>query len=181
MWTKTTCWTEVFRLTITRVCEFVGFALNEIRHLALSCFLVFLLQTFTPHMQSGAAKAIRGSMDSDSSKLYRRTSSSIDQQQGNFSLELWKMAFRDACERICPVRAGGHNCGCLPVLSKLVVFYTIILSWKHLKTLELYKWTMHHMNHSRCYAWHNILQKSGRVLMEIMWWQSCVTSELFII
>ncbi|KAK4417881.1 hypothetical protein Salat_2200800 [Sesamum alatum] len=77
-------------------------------------------QTFTPHMQSGAAKAIRRSMDSDSSKLYRRTSSSID-QQGNFSLELWKMAFRDACESICPVRAGGHDCGCLPVLSKLIM------------------------------------------------------------
>ncbi|KAI3473856.1 hypothetical protein Pfo_028037 [Paulownia fortunei] len=76
-------------------------------------------QTFTPHMQSGAAKAIRRSMDSYSSKLYRRTSSSIDQEQGSFSLELWKKAFRDACERICPVRAGRHNCGCLPVLSKL--------------------------------------------------------------
>ncbi|KAI3472528.1 hypothetical protein Pfo_028022 [Paulownia fortunei] len=48
------------------------------------------------------AKAIRRSMDSYSSKLYRRTSSSIDQEQGSFSLELWKKAFRDACERICP-------------------------------------------------------------------------------
>ncbi|KAI3474512.1 hypothetical protein Pfo_029422 [Paulownia fortunei] len=67
------------------------------------------------------AKAIRRSMDSYSSKLYRRTSSSIDQEQGSFSLELWKKAFRDACERICPVRAGRHNCGCLPVLSKLIM------------------------------------------------------------
>ncbi|KAL8475281.1 hypothetical protein ACS0TY_028096 [Phlomoides rotata] len=78
-------------------------------------------QTFTPHMQSAAAKAIRRSMNSDSSKLYRRTSSSIDQQQGNCSLELWEKAFKDACERICPVRAGGHECGCLPVLSKLIM------------------------------------------------------------
>ncbi|KAK6155279.1 hypothetical protein DH2020_009527 [Rehmannia glutinosa] len=78
-------------------------------------------QTFIPHMQSGAAKAIRRSMTSDSSKLYRRTSSSIDQQQGNFSVELWKKAFGDACERICPARAGGHDCGCLPVLSKLIM------------------------------------------------------------
>ncbi|KAK6117486.1 hypothetical protein DH2020_048764 [Rehmannia glutinosa] len=70
--------------------------------------------------QSGAAKAIRRSMASDSSKLYRRTSSSID-QQGNFSVELWKNAFGDACERICPARAGGHDCGCLPVLSKLMM------------------------------------------------------------
>ncbi|KAG8384953.1 hypothetical protein BUALT_Bualt04G0171700 [Buddleja alternifolia] len=78
-------------------------------------------QTFTPHMQSGAAKAIRKSMNSDSSKLYRRTSSSMDEQQGNFSLELWKKAFKDACERICPVRAGGHDCGCLPLLSRLIM------------------------------------------------------------
>ncbi|KAK4392886.1 hypothetical protein Sango_1759400 [Sesamum angolense] len=77
-------------------------------------------QTFTPHMQSGAAKAIRRNIDSDSGQSYRRTSSSID-QQGNFSLELWKMAFRDACERICPVRAAGHDCGCLHVLSKLIM------------------------------------------------------------
>ncbi|XP_073120965.1 uncharacterized protein [Henckelia pumila] len=77
-------------------------------------------QTFTPHMQSSAAKSINRSMDSDSSKL-RRTSSSSEQQQGTFSLELWKKAFRDACERICPVRAGGHDCGCLPILSRLIM------------------------------------------------------------
>lgn len=82
-------------------------------------------------MQSGAAKEIRRSMDSDSSKLYRRTSSSIDQQQGNFSLELWEKAFKDACERICPVRAGGHECGCLPVLSKLVLLTPLSLYGKN--------------------------------------------------
>ncbi|KAL3829500.1 hypothetical protein ACJIZ3_018302 [Penstemon smallii] len=78
-------------------------------------------QIFTPHMQCGATKDIRISMNSGSSKLYRRTSSSVDQEQGNYSLELWKKAFRDACERICPVRAGGHGCGCLPVLSRLIM------------------------------------------------------------
>ncbi|KAH6835111.1 EEIG1/EHBP1 protein amino-terminal domain protein [Perilla frutescens var. hirtella] len=78
-------------------------------------------QTFTPHMQSGTAKEIPSSVDSEPSKLYQRTSSSVDQQQGSFSLELWKNAFRDACERICPVRAGGHDCGCLPVLSKVIM------------------------------------------------------------
>ncbi|KAL6587408.1 hypothetical protein OROMI_000386 [Orobanche minor] len=78
-------------------------------------------QTFTPHMQSGNAKEIRSSLDSESSMLYRRTSSSVDQHQGNFSLELWKKAFRDACERICPVRAGGHDCGCLPALSRVIM------------------------------------------------------------
>ena len=71
-------------------------------------------------MQSAAAKAIQRSVSSDMSKIYRRTSGSGDQEQGNFSLELWKKAFREACERICPVRAGGHECGCLPVLARLV-------------------------------------------------------------
>ncbi|CAI9766697.1 unnamed protein product [Fraxinus pennsylvanica] len=78
-------------------------------------------QTFTPHMQSGVANEICRSMSSDSIKFYRRTSSSGDQQQENFSSELWKKAFRDAYERICPVQAGGHECGCLPVLSRLIM------------------------------------------------------------
>lgn len=78
-------------------------------------------QTFTPHMQSGTAKEIPSCGDSEPSKLYQRTSSFVDQQQGSFSLELWKNAFRDACERICPVRSGGHDCGCLPVLSKVIM------------------------------------------------------------
>ncbi|PQM40106.1 uncharacterized protein Pyn_24164 [Prunus yedoensis var. nudiflora] len=71
-------------------------------------------QTLTPHMQSVAAKELNEGVDSGSRKNYRRTSSSIDQEQSNFSLDLWKKAFRDACERLCPVRAGGHECGCLP-------------------------------------------------------------------
>ncbi|KVH92775.1 uncharacterized protein LOC112515961 [Cynara cardunculus var. scolymus] len=75
-------------------------------------------QTLTPYMQSAAAKAIVRIVDSGSGK---KTSSSHDQEQANFSMELWKTAFMDACERICPVRAGGHDCGCLPVLSRLVM------------------------------------------------------------
>ncbi|KAL2500159.1 C2 NT-type domain-containing protein [Abeliophyllum distichum] len=78
-------------------------------------------QTFTPHMQSGAANAIRRNMNSDISRLHRKTSSSAYQEQGYFSLELWKRAFRDACERICPVRAAGHECGCLHMLSRMIM------------------------------------------------------------
>ncbi|KAG6513329.1 hypothetical protein ZIOFF_023653 [Zingiber officinale] len=44
-----------------------------------------------------------------------------DQHQGFFSINLWKSAFRDAFTRICPVRAGGHECGCLPVLARKVM------------------------------------------------------------
>lgn len=78
-------------------------------------------QTLTPYMQSAAARAIVRVVGSESSKVCQRTSSSRDQEQANFSAELWKTAFMDACERICPVRAGGHECGCLPVLSRLVM------------------------------------------------------------
>ncbi|XP_044494010.1 uncharacterized protein LOC123217229 isoform X2 [Mangifera indica] len=72
-------------------------------------------QTFTPHMQSAAAKG------SGSRKTSGKRYGLGDQEQGNFSVELWKKAFKDACERLCPIRAGGHDCGCLPVLAKLVM------------------------------------------------------------
>lgn len=78
-------------------------------------------QILIPHMQSGAAKEIRGSMNSLISKVYRRTASSDNEERGSYSSELWKKAFKDACERICPVRAGGHECGCLRFLSKLIM------------------------------------------------------------
>lgn len=72
-------------------------------------------------MQSVGAKEIDKSSGSGLRKSYSRTSSSGDQEeQGNFSLELWNKAFRDAFERLCPVRAGGHECGCLPMLARLV-------------------------------------------------------------
>ncbi|XP_074306953.1 uncharacterized protein LOC141642154 isoform X2 [Silene latifolia] len=44
-----------------------------------------------------------------------------DQQQGTFSIELWKNAFQTAFHRLCPVRAAGHECGCLPVVARMVM------------------------------------------------------------
>uniref|UniRef100_A0A7C9A122 Dilute domain-containing protein n=2 Tax=Opuntia streptacantha TaxID=393608 RepID=A0A7C9A122_OPUST len=44
-----------------------------------------------------------------------------NQQQGDFSIELWKNAFQAAFQRLCPVRAAGHECGCLPVLARMVM------------------------------------------------------------
>jgi hypothetical protein len=44
-----------------------------------------------------------------------------DQNQGTFSISLWKNAFRDALQRICPMRGAGHECGCLPVLARMVM------------------------------------------------------------
>lgn len=57
---------------------------------------------------------------SASKKSFTKMSSSHDHELGNLSLDIWKRAFREACERICPVRAGGHECGCLSVLPRLV-------------------------------------------------------------
>lgn len=47
-----------------------------------------------------------------------------DHNQGNFSINLWRNAFQDAFQRLCPVRAGGHECGCLPVMARMVCFFT---------------------------------------------------------
>ncbi|KAL5984221.1 hypothetical protein ACLOJK_018325 [Asimina triloba] len=44
-----------------------------------------------------------------------------DWRQGNFSINLWKSAFSDVFQRLCPARAGGHECGCVPVLAKMVM------------------------------------------------------------
>lgn len=75
----------------------------------------------TPHMQSSAAK----------SSSYRKTNGkkhmSGDREQGSLSVELWKKAFKDACERLCPVRAAGHECACLSVLARLVFIVYIKL------------------------------------------------------
>ncbi|KAM5568161.1 hypothetical protein ABKV19_015964 [Rosa sericea] len=72
-------------------------------------------QNITPHMQSAAAKG------SSTRKANGRKKGLGDHEQGNFSIELWTKAFKDACERLCPVRAGGHECGCLPLLARLVM------------------------------------------------------------
>ncbi|KAG2714827.1 hypothetical protein I3760_03G046100 [Carya illinoinensis] len=79
------------------------------------------VKTLTPHMHSTAATTINECLGSSSRKTYERLSSSGEQEQGNFAIDLWKKAFRDACERLCPIRAGGHECGCLPLLARLIM------------------------------------------------------------
>ncbi|KAJ0965119.1 hypothetical protein J5N97_026257 [Dioscorea zingiberensis] len=73
-------------------------------------------QSFTPHMHSP-------SEDFYATESFGKLLGPAlgDQQQGSFSINIWKSAFRDAFTRICPVRAGGHECGCLPVLAKMVM------------------------------------------------------------
>jgi len=72
-------------------------------------------QALTPHMQTPAE-------GSSTPKAGRVLGPALgNQQQGTFSVNLWKAAFHDAFSRMCPLRAGGHKCGCLPVLAKLVM------------------------------------------------------------
>nr|KYP38065.1 hypothetical protein KK1_040712 [Cajanus cajan] len=72
-------------------------------------------QTLTPYMQSAATKS------SSCMKAYEKRYRVGDPDQGSFSIDLWKRAFKDACDRLCPIRAGGHECGCLPVIARLVM------------------------------------------------------------
>ncbi|CAH8332160.1 unnamed protein product [Eruca vesicaria subsp. sativa] len=59
-------------------------------------------QIFTPHMQS--------SENGDKTN-----------EKGSFSISLWQNAFKVALSRLCPMRGEGHECGCLPILSKMVM------------------------------------------------------------
>lgn len=75
-------------------------------------------QTLTPYMQSTTIKAtviMDSSMNESGEKVIH------EDVQGDISLDHWKKAFRDACERLCPVRAVGHECGCLPMLARLIM------------------------------------------------------------
>ncbi|XP_075494558.1 uncharacterized protein LOC142532178 isoform X1 [Primulina tabacum] len=79
-------------------------------------------QTFTPHMQPNLAKSSdRTNNSSGMKKSNGRRNNIGNHEQGILAIELWKKAFKDACERLCPIRAGGHECGCLSVLVRLVM------------------------------------------------------------
>ncbi|XP_042024335.1 uncharacterized protein LOC121771582 [Salvia splendens] len=78
-------------------------------------------QTFTPHMQPTVAKVSDISPRSGTKKTCGRRNSLGNHEQQNFSIELWEKAFKEARERLCPLRAGGHECGCLSVLVRLVM------------------------------------------------------------
>ncbi|CAO2202454.1 unnamed protein product [Urochloa humidicola] len=77
-------------------------------------------QALTPHMQTPAE-------GSSTPKAGRVLGPALgNQQQGTFSVNLWKAAFYDSFSRMCPLRAGGHECGCLPVLAKLVMEQCVV-------------------------------------------------------
>ena len=43
-----------------------------------------------------------------------------EDKQGNISVDIWKKAFLEAYDRLCPVRRLNVKCGCLPMLTKMV-------------------------------------------------------------
>ncbi|XP_031494299.1 uncharacterized protein LOC116260258, partial [Nymphaea colorata] len=59
-------------------------------------------------------------------KFVGKMSKSAADLGGSFSISLWKKAFQDAFERLCPVRAAGHECGCFPLLAKLVMEQCVV-------------------------------------------------------
>ncbi|VVB01974.1 unnamed protein product [Arabis nemorensis] len=72
-------------------------------------------QSMTPYMQSGTVKG---------SSITRKISGKRrlgHKNQGLYAIELWKNAFKAACERLCPLRGSRQECGCLPMLAKLVM------------------------------------------------------------
>lgn len=71
-------------------------------------------------MQPTVANVSDVTSGSGTKKTCGRRNSLSNHEQGSFSTELWKKAFKEACERLCPLRAGGHECGCLSVLVRLV-------------------------------------------------------------
>ncbi|XP_072980290.1 uncharacterized protein [Typha angustifolia] len=77
-------------------------------------------QTFTPQMQS-TTESNEPKIRSHMKKSYGKALTTPDQEHANFSMEIWKKAFKDASERLCPLRAGRHQCGCLPILPRLVM------------------------------------------------------------
>lgn len=77
-------------------------------------------QTLTPNMQPRADDPMT------SKSVGRLLGPALgDQQQGNFSVNLWKHAFQEVLKRLCPVRAGSHECGCLPVLARRVIEHCV--------------------------------------------------------
>ncbi|XP_031403101.1 uncharacterized protein LOC116212618 isoform X2 [Punica granatum] len=71
-------------------------------------------QIVIPHMQSASEKASNGGKQS-------REAWAEDQMQAHVSFKHWKKVFKEARERLCPAKAGGQTCGCLPVLARLIM------------------------------------------------------------
>lgn len=71
-------------------------------------------------MQSAFQKENMQNIGSSLKNILEKNRNKGDQGQTRFSLEFWKKAFKDVYDRLCPVRAGGHECACFSLLNRLV-------------------------------------------------------------
>ncbi|XP_047961571.1 uncharacterized protein LOC125206347 [Salvia hispanica] len=78
-------------------------------------------QTFIPHMQPTVYKDSNKERSSSKKKTSSRRNYLGGNEQASFSIELWRKAFKDARERLCPIQARGQTCGCLSALVILVM------------------------------------------------------------
>ncbi|KAI4366920.1 hypothetical protein MLD38_022721 [Melastoma candidum] len=83
-------------------------------------------QSLTPHMQYSVAKSVGMRASPGSAKSNKKVMHAEELDQVDVSMEIWKRAFKDACGRLCPIRGGGHECGCLLVLAKLVMEQLVV-------------------------------------------------------
>ncbi|CAH1432287.1 unnamed protein product [Lactuca virosa] len=81
-------------------------------------------RTFTSELEkieSGIFSRIIESIWCQTLKPKMLTNEANAKLPGDFSINLWQNAFHDAFKRLCPVRARGHECGCLPFLARMVM------------------------------------------------------------
>lgn len=89
----------------------------------------------TPSPLFGSAKEDLSKLAGDVSGLFVKKPSKRapslpelgDSRQGTVSVEVWKKAILEALRRLCPVRGAGHDCGCLPMLIKMVCDFCILV------------------------------------------------------
>ncbi|XP_006287137.2 uncharacterized protein LOC17884315 [Capsella rubella] len=94
-------------------------------------------QVMMVHMRPQGVASTMGEMMGNFSEP-----ATCDRLQESFSVNLWKKAFEEALHRLCPVKAAKRKCGCLHVLTRMVMeqcivrldvamFNAILREWAH--------------------------------------------------
>ncbi|XP_010423278.1 PREDICTED: uncharacterized protein LOC104708410 [Camelina sativa] len=94
-------------------------------------------QVIMVHMRPQGVESTMGDMMGNFSEP-----ATCDKLQESFSVNLWKNAFEEALQRLCPVQAAKRKCGCLHVLTRMVMeqcivrldvamFNAILREWAH--------------------------------------------------
>ncbi|KAL1196875.1 hypothetical protein V5N11_024681 [Cardamine amara subsp. amara] len=78
-------------------------------------------QVMMVHMRPQGVDSTMGEMIGNFSEP-----ATCDRLQESFSVNLWKEAFEEALQRLCPVQAASRKCGCLHVLTRMVMEQCIV-------------------------------------------------------